>query len=169
MRGQVLGVDTRTGDGMVAGDDGRRYSFGPGDWADRGEPAVGMYVDFEFDQKRARFAALGFTAKPTCGQREPECLKTTDCVEKVSARIFEHRSRRNSSKSFSDLHHPALLIGRFCKNLELFCATTGRQPDRLRKGEFFKTIGKKRTLAAPCDRGCEQRIVTANKLPSLLS
>ncbi len=53
MRGQVLGVDTRTGDGMVAGDDGRRYSFGPGDWADRGEPAVGMYVDFEIEQNRA--------------------------------------------------------------------------------------------------------------------
>ncbi len=53
MRGQVLGVDTRTGDGMVSGDDGRRYSFGPGDWADRGEPAVGMYVDFEIEQNRA--------------------------------------------------------------------------------------------------------------------
>ncbi len=53
MRGQVLGVDTRTGDGMVAGDDGRRYSFGPSDWADRDEPAVGMFVDFETDQNRA--------------------------------------------------------------------------------------------------------------------
>lgn len=53
MRGQVLGVDTRTGDGMVAGDDGRRYSFTPKDWADRGEPAVGMYVDFESEQNRA--------------------------------------------------------------------------------------------------------------------
>ncbi len=53
MRGQVLGVDTRTGDGMVAGDDGRRYSFSPTDWADRGEPAVGMFVDFETDQNRA--------------------------------------------------------------------------------------------------------------------
>lgn len=53
MRGQVLGVDTRTGDGMVAGDDGRRYSFRPQDWADKGEPAIGMYVDFETDQNRA--------------------------------------------------------------------------------------------------------------------
>ncbi len=53
MRGQVLGVDTRTGDGMVAGDDGRRYSFKPADWADRGEPAVGMYVDFETNESRA--------------------------------------------------------------------------------------------------------------------
>lgn len=53
MRGQVLGVDTRTGDGMVAGDDGRRYTFTPTDWAHRGEPAVGMYVDFEAEETRA--------------------------------------------------------------------------------------------------------------------
>lgn len=53
MRGQVLGVDTRTGDGMVAGDDGRRYTFTPTDWAHRGEPAVGMYVDFETEETRA--------------------------------------------------------------------------------------------------------------------
>ena len=53
MRGQVLGVDTRTGDGIVSGDDGRRYSFRPGDWADRGEPAIGMHVDFEPQESRA--------------------------------------------------------------------------------------------------------------------
>ena len=53
MRGQVLGVDTRTGDGIVTGDDGRRYSFKPDDWADRGEPAVGMFVDFEAHETRA--------------------------------------------------------------------------------------------------------------------
>ena len=53
MRGQVLGVDTRTGDGMVAGDDGRRYAFRPADWAARGEPAVGMHVDFEIHENRA--------------------------------------------------------------------------------------------------------------------
>ena len=53
MRGQVLGVDTRTGDGIVAGDDGRRYTFKPKDWAHRGEPAIGMQVDFESDQSRA--------------------------------------------------------------------------------------------------------------------
>ena len=53
MRGQVLGVDTRTGDGLVAGDDGRRYRFGPADWASRGEPAVGAQVDFETAEDRA--------------------------------------------------------------------------------------------------------------------
>lgn len=53
MRGQVLGVDTRTGDGIVTGDDGRRYSFKPLDWAARGEPAVGMEVDFETHESRA--------------------------------------------------------------------------------------------------------------------
>ena len=53
MRGQVLGVDTRTGDGIVVGDDGRRYAFRPRDWAAHGEPAVGMEVDFEANESRA--------------------------------------------------------------------------------------------------------------------
>src|SRR5947208_2078215 len=53
MRGQVLGVDARTGNGIVSGDDGRRYSFKPEDWAARGEPAVGLYVDFEAHENRA--------------------------------------------------------------------------------------------------------------------
>jgi TM2 domain-containing membrane protein YozV len=53
MRGQVLGVDTRTGDGIVTGEDGRRYSFKPLDWAARGEPAVGVEVDFETHESRA--------------------------------------------------------------------------------------------------------------------
>ena len=53
MRGQVLGVDTRTGQGIVTGEDGRRYAFHPDDWAHRGEPAIGMYVDFEAHENRA--------------------------------------------------------------------------------------------------------------------
>ena len=53
MRGQVLGVDTRTGDGIVVGEDGQRYRFKPDDWAARGEPAIGMAVDFETDESRA--------------------------------------------------------------------------------------------------------------------
>ena len=53
MRGQVLGVDTRTGVGMITGDDGRRYSFTPDDWAHSGEPSVGMYVDFDAHDRRA--------------------------------------------------------------------------------------------------------------------
>ncbi|HYE27694.1 MAG TPA: TM2 domain-containing protein [Allosphingosinicella sp.] len=46
-------MDRRTGDGVVAGEDGRRYSFRPDDWAARGEPAVGMLVDFETHENRA--------------------------------------------------------------------------------------------------------------------
>jgi TM2 domain-containing membrane protein YozV len=53
MRGQVLGVDTRTGEGLVAGDDGNRYRFTPEDWAQRGEPAIGIKVDFEANGERA--------------------------------------------------------------------------------------------------------------------
>lgn len=66
MRGQVLGVDTRTGDGIVSGEDGRRYSFRPADWAHRGEPAVGMLVDFETHENRALsiFPVPGATPPP---------------------------------------------------------------------------------------------------------
>ena len=53
MRGQILGVDLRTGEGQLAGEDGRRYRFRPEDWAHRGEPAVGLPVDFEPDETRA--------------------------------------------------------------------------------------------------------------------
>ncbi|TPG15299.1 TM2 domain-containing protein [Sphingomonas oligophenolica] len=53
MRGHILGVDARTGDGMVAGEDGERYAFRPADWAARGEPAVGLYVDFDAADNRA--------------------------------------------------------------------------------------------------------------------
>ena len=73
MRGQVLGVDMRTGDGIVTGEDGRRYSFRPADWADRGEPAVGMWVDFETEQNRALsiFPVPGATPAPAAVSPAP--------------------------------------------------------------------------------------------------
>ncbi|HEX8240359.1 MAG TPA: TM2 domain-containing protein [Allosphingosinicella sp.] len=77
MRGQVLGVDTRTGDGIVTGEDGRRYSFKPLDWAARGEPAVGMEVDFETHESRALsiFPVPGTSPPPVvaaAAPREPD-------------------------------------------------------------------------------------------------
>jgi TM2 domain-containing membrane protein YozV len=73
MRGQVLGVDTRTGDGIVTGEDGRRYSFKPLDWADRGEPAVGMQVDFETHENRALsiFPVPGASPPPAVAPARP--------------------------------------------------------------------------------------------------
>ncbi|MES3092008.1 TM2 domain-containing protein [Sphingomonas aerolata] len=53
MRGQVLGVDVRTGEGLVAGQDGQRYRFTSEDWAHRGEPVIGAEVDFETADDRA--------------------------------------------------------------------------------------------------------------------
>ena len=73
MRGQVLGVDTRTGDGIVTGEDGRRYAFRPADWAARGEPAVGMEVDFEIHENRALtiFPVPGTVPAPVPGGYSP--------------------------------------------------------------------------------------------------
>jgi hypothetical protein len=53
MRGQILGVDLNSGEGQIAGDDGKRYRFRPEDWGDRAEPAVGLAVDFEAKDARA--------------------------------------------------------------------------------------------------------------------
>ncbi|HEX8626231.1 MAG TPA: TM2 domain-containing protein [Allosphingosinicella sp.] len=73
MRGQVLGVDTRTGDGIVTGEDGRRYSFKPLDWAARGEPAIGMAVDFETHESRALsiFPVPGAAPPPAVASAPP--------------------------------------------------------------------------------------------------
>ena len=79
MKGQILGVDVRTGDGQLTGEDGRRYRFRPDDWAHRGEPAIGQQVDFEpeSDQARSIFpvplpvAGPLAAAAPAPGRREP--------------------------------------------------------------------------------------------------
>ena len=86
MRGQVLGVDVRTGEGQVAGDDGRRYTFRPEDWADRGEPAIGVMVDFNADESRALsiYRLPGTTAPVTLAPR-PAASATSDRNKIVAA------------------------------------------------------------------------------------
>ena len=87
MRGQVLGVDPRTGEGLVAGQDGQRYRFAREDWAHRGEPAIGLEVDFEAANDRA----LSVFPMPTApGPRRavpPEALPTNDRNKYVAALI----------------------------------------------------------------------------------
>ena len=85
MRGQVLGVDARTGEGLVAGQDGQRYRFAREDWAHRGEPAVGIEVDFEATDDRA----LSVFPMPTApGPRRavpPAAIPTNDRNKYVAA------------------------------------------------------------------------------------
>lgn len=87
MRGQVLGVDTRTGDGIVAGEDGRRYSFKPLDWAARGEPAVGLEVDFETHESRALsiFPVPGAAPPPTAVAPAPPAPALDDRNKYIAA------------------------------------------------------------------------------------
>lgn len=84
MRGQILGVDVRTGEGQLAGDDGRRYRFKPEDWAHRGEPAIGLSVDFEPEETRAR----SIFPLPTANNL-PATAGATDMVER-RARAVPH-------------------------------------------------------------------------------
>lgn len=44
MKGHVLGIDGERG--VIAGDDGNRYAFGPAGWRGAGAPAAGTPVDF---------------------------------------------------------------------------------------------------------------------------
>ena len=90
MRGQVLGVDTRTGDGIVTGDDGRRYSFKPDDWAHRGEPAIGMIVDFETADNRALsiFPVPGTSPPPAVAPSAQAPAPAYDSRDKVVAALL---------------------------------------------------------------------------------
>ncbi|HSI17499.1 MAG TPA: TM2 domain-containing protein [Sphingomonas sp.] len=53
MRGRLLGFDTRTGNGQISGDDGRRYPFATADWRPRTLPRSGQSVDFDVAGDRA--------------------------------------------------------------------------------------------------------------------
>lgn len=53
MRGKLLGFDTRTGNGQISGDDGRRYPFATADWRPRTLPRSGQSVDFDVAGDRA--------------------------------------------------------------------------------------------------------------------
>lgn len=54
MKGKVLGYSAETGSGVIAADDGRRYTFAVADWQ-AGQPvAAGLSVDFEAYGETAR-------------------------------------------------------------------------------------------------------------------
>ena len=53
MRGRLLGFDTRSGNGQISGDDGRRYPFATADWRPRTLPRSGQAVDFDVAGDRA--------------------------------------------------------------------------------------------------------------------
>jgi TM2 domain-containing membrane protein YozV len=87
MRGQILGVDQRAGEGQIAGEDGRRYAFRPEDWAHRGEPAIGLQVDFEPENSRALSIFPVPGAQPIAMQMYPAALRepTTNKSKIVAA------------------------------------------------------------------------------------
>ena len=66
MGGQVLDFTIQTNSGVIAGQDGNRYSFTGADWHISGPPRVGMPVDFDANGNRARgiYAAAAPTPTP---------------------------------------------------------------------------------------------------------
>ena len=53
MKGQVLDYSVQTNSGVLAGDDGNRYSFTGDNWQETSVPQRGMRVDFDPDGDRA--------------------------------------------------------------------------------------------------------------------
>lgn len=53
MRGEVLSFDAATGDGLISGDDGRRYTFDRYSLLKAGRPEPGRVVDFLVEDGRA--------------------------------------------------------------------------------------------------------------------
>ena len=47
MQGQILDYSVQSNAGVIAGDDGNRYTFAGSDWKESAVPARGMRVDFE--------------------------------------------------------------------------------------------------------------------------
>ena len=47
MQGQILDYSIQTSEGVISGEDGRRYTFAGSGWSDSTPPTRGMRVDFE--------------------------------------------------------------------------------------------------------------------------
>ncbi len=47
MRGRILHVDYTTGEGVISGEDGKRYSFKNTEWKGQSAPSNGQSVDFQ--------------------------------------------------------------------------------------------------------------------------
>jgi hypothetical protein len=54
MKGSILGRDEASGDWIIRGDDGNRYSFGASEWKGAAPPAMQEQVDFDADGGRAK-------------------------------------------------------------------------------------------------------------------
>jgi TM2 domain-containing membrane protein YozV len=53
MRGKILNYSIQSGQGVISGKDGTRYTFDGADWCEDSAPDRGISVDFDVDGKRA--------------------------------------------------------------------------------------------------------------------
>lgn len=47
MRGQIMDYDLKKGEGLISGEDGKRYTFDMSEWEQQTMPARGQRVDFD--------------------------------------------------------------------------------------------------------------------------
>ena len=55
MQGTILTYHPETNNGLISGNDGKRYNFTKADWASHDqEPSPNLFVDFETEEKEAK-------------------------------------------------------------------------------------------------------------------
>ncbi|MGX0905396.1 hypothetical protein ACSSV8_003996 [Roseovarius sp. MBR-79] len=65
MKGSILEFNVQRSEGVISGDDGKRYAFAAAEWQTEGTPRVGQKVDFvqaDGVSARAVYAAVGSTS-----------------------------------------------------------------------------------------------------------
>ncbi|BAZ69606.1 MAG: TM2 domain-containing protein [Pelatocladus maniniholoensis HA4357-MV3] len=65
MRGTILNFSIQTNQGVISGDDGKRYEFSGSDWKLSTVPEQGIRVDFDTDGSKA----LAIYSDPTASQQ----------------------------------------------------------------------------------------------------
>jgi TM2 domain-containing membrane protein YozV len=79
MKGKVLGFDEASGDGVISGDNGNRYSFNRTEWKLDKTPSVGCSVDFIAADSRATEIFVDISAF-SAGGSSGEKSKVVACL-----------------------------------------------------------------------------------------
>lgn len=106
MRGKVVNFSIKEGQGLISGDDLKRYRFKISEWQDELNPVVGMAVDFDIDEGGA--VEIYSIRNNSNGNVESEALESEDTISqqesgksKASAGVNNQHFRSSSNKVFA--------------------------------------------------------------------